>query len=142
MEKKAFEAAWLIAIHAIEHPEQMIEAKDKIKQLLDQGEQVAHEYACLFDRIALYSGGKQRYGTQFWPSTHGWHLKDLESNESSAEKYRTQIGMQSLKERWQEMAEYKDEPGVIDAEEEAKQNKSFEEFLQKSAWVKYRRINN
>ncbi|MBY0281872.1 MAG: hypothetical protein K2W94_06900 [Alphaproteobacteria bacterium] len=66
--KKAFESAWFICIHAIEHPEQMIRGRDSIKKLLDNGEEVGHEYACIYDRIALYTNGTQKYGTQFWPN--------------------------------------------------------------------------
>jgi hypothetical protein len=116
--RKAFEAAWLISIHAIEHPQQMIKARDTFKELLDQGEEIAHEYACLYDRIALYTGNKQIYGTQFWPSKTGWRLNNLDKIKN-VERNRAQIGLVPLKQsqKWKEMENYEDRSGYIDDEE-------------------------
>ncbi|MBY0462690.1 MAG: hypothetical protein K2Q34_05880 [Alphaproteobacteria bacterium] len=131
--KKAFESAWFICIHAIEHPKQMIQGRDSIKELLDKGEAVGHEYACIYDRIALYTDGRQKYGTQFWPSRKGWHLKGLEDAEK-ADEYRAQIGMESLSQRWREMESYTDENGVI--EDEEARDLEFEKWLEQAGWRK------
>ncbi len=94
--KKVHEAAWLIAIHAISKPDVLRNALRLLKAALDQNEQVATHYAKLFDRIALYEGRKQKYGTQFFPSATGtWHARDLEDPEN-VETRRAELGMISF----------------------------------------------
>lgn len=129
--KKGFEAAWLICIHAIEYPKKMIEGRNAIKELLDQGERVRYEYASLYDRIALYMGGKQRYGTQFWSSEKGWHLKNLEDAER-VEEYRAKIGVEPLSQKWKEMESYTDESGY--AKNEKIRDQEFEEWAIRAGW--------
>lgn len=133
--KEAFEAAWFICIHAIEHPEQMIKGRDAIKKLLDNKEDVGHEYSCLYDRIALYTSGKQKYGTQFWPSKNGWHLRGLEDAEK-ADEYRAEIGIEPLSQRWKEMESYTDESGFVEDEEAREQE--FEKWLQRAGWKEFK----
>jgi hypothetical protein len=132
--KEAFEAAWFIAIHAIEKKKQMKEALLAVKELLDQGEDVAYEYASLYDRIARYGGGKQRYGTQLSPSKNGWQATDLEDYEL-ADKYRIEMGLPTIAEKIQGFND-SDEPGIIDYEEAAEEQRKFEEWLENSEWRK------
>jgi hypothetical protein len=75
------EAAWIIAIHAISRPSLVKAVLHMLEQGLYKGECVAQEYAKTFDRVALYEGRQQRYGTQFFPSPTGWIARDLEDPE-------------------------------------------------------------
>jgi hypothetical protein len=134
--KKAFEAAWFISIHAIGHPEQMIRTRDKMKELLDQGEDVSYQYASLYDRIALFIGGKQKYGTQFWPSKYGWFLKSCDSSEEEIDREGLVIGLAPFKERKSEMTDFY-EGGLVSADEEERQDREFNIWLQETGWDKY-----
>jgi hypothetical protein len=129
---EAFEAAWIISIHAIAKKEQMKEALIAIKALLDEGEKVAYQYACLYDRIALYEGRKQRYGTQLFPSQNGLQALDLE-DQGQVDKYRTSLGLPCLAEKIQEFVAG-GELGYI--ENELEEKRKFEEWLQQSDWRK------
>jgi len=58
------EAAWLIAQHSIGEPEFMRAALDLIQACVDERKVPAWHAAYLDDRIALYEGRPQRFGTQ------------------------------------------------------------------------------
>lgn len=100
------EAAWLIAIHTISRPDVLRRALHELKRALDDGELVAEQYARLFDRIALYEGRQQEYGTQFFPNENGkWYARDLDSVEK-AEERRLAIGMISFEQNQKEVNEW------------------------------------
>lgn len=101
------EAAWFIAIHAISKPQLLRKTLVLLEQALKNGEPVQNEYARLFDRIALYEGRKQRYGTQFFNNANGrWYARDLENPEQVDER-RAAIGnMPSFAENQKEVDEY------------------------------------
>ena len=100
------EAAWLIAIHAISRPNILRRALYALKKALNDGELVAEQYARLFDRIALYEGRQQEYGTQFFPGENGkWYARDLDSVEK-AEERRSTIGMISFEQNQKEVDEW------------------------------------
>lgn len=103
--KEIHEAAWMIAIHAISRPTLMKRVLNILEQALQSGQPVANEYAKFFDRIALYEGRPQMYGTQFFPSPQGWIAKDLYAPQHVDER-RAQLGLSNL-------VEYKKEIGVI-----------------------------
>ena len=58
------EAAWLIAQHSIGEPEFMRTALGLIRACVGQGRAPARHAAYLEDRIALFEGRPQRFGTQ------------------------------------------------------------------------------
>lgn len=71
------EAAWLIAIDAISQLALLNRIFTLLEKALDGGEPVAEEYAKLCDRIALYEGRAQIYGTHFFPRPTGWQAYEL-----------------------------------------------------------------
>jgi hypothetical protein len=75
-------AAWFIAQHAIGDPEFQRQALKLIQAKVRQGKVPAAQEAYLFDRIAMYEGRPQRYGTQSLPSPDGeyrrWKTEDPE----------------------------------------------------------------
>jgi len=129
--KDVHEAAWLIAIHAISKPDILRGALHALEKALNQGELVAEQYARLFDRIALYEGRQQEYGTQFFPDKHGkWYARDLDSIES-AEKRRSAIGMISFAQNQKEINEWATTlPTVPPPVDE----KNFLQFLIETGW--------
>jgi hypothetical protein len=59
------QAAWLIAQHAIGEPEFQRYALNRIQECAAEGRVPAWHAAYLEDRIAMYEGRPQRYGTQW-----------------------------------------------------------------------------
>ncbi len=130
--KEAFEAAWLIAIHAIEHKHPMKEALKSIKALLEEGEDVGYHYASLYDRIELFEGRPQLYGVQLFPSKKGWHAFNLKEPHK-VDQRRAAIGLPTLAEKIAEFTN-SSEPGFTEDEEE--EHKKFQEWLKGSEWGK------
>lgn len=58
------EAAWLIAQHAIGEPDFMRQARKLVRGCAEEGRVPRWHAAYLEDRIALYEGQPQRFGTQ------------------------------------------------------------------------------
>jgi hypothetical protein len=129
--KKIHRAAWFIAIHAISRPHILRMALQLLKDALDKGETVATEYAKLFDRIALYEGGQQYYGTQFWPSTNGWYAYNLYEPEQVDER-RKQLGLSTFLEGKKECGA--GEGGIITQEEIERDDAHFNSFLREYGW--------
>lgn len=75
-------AAWLIAQHAIGDPETQRLALTLVQGKVRNGKVPAAQEAYLFDRIAMYEGRPQRYGTQSLPCADGryrrWETEDPE----------------------------------------------------------------
>lgn len=63
--EEASNAAWLIIQHAIGQPDFMREAAGLLKKAVDKGKASPIKLAYLTDRIAVFEGGLQRFGTQF-----------------------------------------------------------------------------
>jgi hypothetical protein len=75
-------AAWFIAQHAIGDPEFQRQALSLVQEKVKQGRVPGAQEAYLFDRIAMYEGRPQRYGTQSLPCPDGkyrrWRTEDPE----------------------------------------------------------------
>jgi len=128
---KAHEAAWLITIHAISKPFLLRRTLQILEQALQTGEPVAQEYAKLFDRIALYEGRQQNYGTQFFPSPTGWYARDLVDPEHVDER-RAALGLSTFLEGKKECGA--EEGGFMEAEALEKYDTGFLKFLKEVGW--------
>ena len=130
-QKQAYDAAWLIAIHAISRPNLQRKVLKKLEDDLRHGEPVESEYAKLYDRIALYEGRQQRYGTQLFASSSGWQVRDLEAPET-VDVRRRAMKLSSLA---QALHEASHQPGgFMDEASLAEHEKKFNEFLKEAGW--------
>ncbi len=68
-------AAWFIAQHAIGEPDLQRHALSLIQEKVRQGAVPAAQEAYLFDRVAMYEGRPQRYGTQSLPCSDGQYRR-------------------------------------------------------------------
>ena len=130
------EAAWMISIHAISKPQLLKSTLQMLEQALHNGEPVAQEYAKLFDRIALYEGRQQRYGTQFAPSPTGWHAWDLE-DPAQVDARRAALGLSSFLAGKQECGAVEDgfgDGGFIDATAKERHEAGYLVFLKEVGW--------
>lgn len=99
-------------------------------EALENGEDVASAYARLVDRIALYEGRQQIYGTQFFPGPKGFYAKDLDN----VDKKRAEIGLSTFLEGKEECGA--GEGGVITAVAMEQYEKDYIKFLQEVGWRK------
>ena len=126
-------AAWLIAIHAISQPALLKRVLNILEDALAAGESVANEYTKLYDRIGLYEGRGQTYGTQFFPSPQGWYARELDDPQHVNER-RASLGLSTFEENKQEVGA--GEGGYMSAEHMAENEKRFQSFLKEVGWCK------
>ena len=99
-------AAWLMVQHADQHVELQRLALSRMEPYLKTQGVSKKNYAFLWDRVAVNSGEKQRYGTQpTWVCTSDGNLtlKPLEDPENVNVR-RAEMGMNTVEEGLEEMA--------------------------------------
>src|SRR5215471_12450703 len=95
--KDGAEAAWMIAQHAVGEPEFQRHVLELIKVSAEQGRTPRWHAAYLEDRIAMYEGRPQRFGSQWMDDprdgrTRPWKLADPEH----VNELRASVGLRPL----------------------------------------------
>ena len=90
-------AAFRIAQHAINHPDFMRKCRDLIKAATDLGEVPREQFAYIDDRIRVYEGLPQLYGTQWRGGVNGIEPYPVD-NWSSVNQRRRDLGLPTLDE--------------------------------------------
>lgn len=96
---EAAEAAWLIAQHAIGEPDFQRRCLRLLEEAANLGEVPAWQPAMLEDRIRMFEGRPQLYGTQLEPDEEG-QLKPYPIEDSEhVEERRRRVGLEPLSAR-------------------------------------------
>jgi len=97
--KEASEAAWLVIQHSIGQPQFMKKCAKLLEKTIHKNKANPKNLAYLSDRIAVFEGKPQRYGTQFDWDENGemspQHFDDL----TKVNQRRKSIGLNSLEEQ-------------------------------------------
>lgn len=88
-------AAWRIALHSVTEPAFMRLCRDHIERASDAGDAPRWQFAIIDDRIRVYEGKPQRYGTQLRYGPDGLEPHPIE-NESRVNSMRMQAGLPPL----------------------------------------------
>ena len=97
------EAAWLVLQHAIGTPALQRKCLPILEKAAELGEASAAHVACLHDRICVFEGRHQRYGTQFdWDGSGALSPHPIEDPDR-VDEYRESVGLGALSEKIQEM---------------------------------------
>lgn len=96
-------AAWLVAQHAIGNPPFMRHCLTLLKQAAANNEVTPWQVAFLEDRIRMYEGKPQIYGTQFQPNKNGGLEPYLIENPESVNDRRLAVGLNTIEERIAEL---------------------------------------
>lgn len=122
-------AAWLIAQHAIGDPRFQREALEHVQEKVRLGRVPAAQEAYLYDRIAMYEGRHQRYGTQSLPCPDGKYRRWQTEDPEALNDRRILMGMppvdddpDEVEPTAQSLAEYKD------------WLRGYEDWLRKAGW--------
>ena len=126
-----YEAAWMIAIHSISRPVFMKQVFKILEQALAVGEPVASEYVRFYDRIALFEGRQQVYGTQLYPSPQGWVARDL-CDPDHVDERRKSLGLSTFLEHKAYVGA--DQGGFIDESKQKAYDDYWTEFLKDVGW--------
>lgn len=96
-------AAWLIAQHAIGNPPFMRHCLTLLKQAASNSDVMPWQAAFLEDRIRMYEGKPQIYGTQFQPNNNGELEPYSIENPESVNARRLAVGLNTIEERTAEL---------------------------------------
>lgn len=88
-------AAWRIALHSISEPAFMRQCRDLIDHASETGDAPRWQFAIIDDRIRVYEGRPQRYGTQLRVGANGLEPHPRE-NEARVSSMRAQAGLPPL----------------------------------------------
>jgi hypothetical protein len=96
------EAAWLVAQHSIAEPEFMRTCRALLEKEVASGTVPLGQYAYMDDRIRVFEGKPQRFGTQIELTPEGPTLCEVEDPES-LDARREEAGLEPTAERLQSM---------------------------------------
>jgi len=93
--EKGAKAAWRIALHSISEPPFMRQCRDLIDRASEAGDVPRWQFAIIDDRIRVYEGKPQRYGTQLRMGANGLEPHPLE-DDARVSSMRAQAGLPPL----------------------------------------------
>lgn len=127
------EAAWLIAQHSIGNPTFMRQCLSLLKQAASHGEVLRWQPAMLEDRIRMFEGKPQIYGSQFQPDESGQVVPYPIDSPGEVEDRRREVGLNSLKEK---IAELRGQAAREKAQLPPNWRKEYDEWLRAVGWRK------
>ncbi|MDF3021200.1 MAG: hypothetical protein K0Q92_2503 [Steroidobacteraceae bacterium] len=92
---KGSRAAWRVAMHAYGEPDFMRQCRELIDRATQSGDAPRWQFALIDDRIRVYEGRPQRYGTQLRHGAQGIEPHPIE-NEGRVNSMRMQAGLPLL----------------------------------------------
>ena len=129
--EKGAQAAWRIALHSISEPAFMRQCRDLIDIASHAGDVPRWQFAIIDDRIRVYEGKPQRYGTQLRSGPNGLEPHPLE-NESRVNSMRMHAGLPPLA---QTIAKARAAQPPLPAGEQAKRDSAELEFRRHAGWI-------
>jgi uncharacterized protein DUF6624 len=127
-------AAWFVAQHAISDPEFQRRALVLLRDAVAMGEASPAAAAYLEDRIAMYEGRPQVYGTQFEPDENGITRPYWIAEPEQVNQRRAAIGLDSIEERTRKMRAEDEAQPPRTPEQIAAWRREYEEWLRKTGW--------
>jgi hypothetical protein len=124
----AAEAAWLIAQHAIGEPSFQRRCLELLLEAAARGDVPAWQPAMLEDRIRMFEGRPQLYGTQLEADDEGWLRPYRIENSSGVGERRKQVGLPPLPEAPTRVER------AMSAEERVAHDREFEAWLKRVGW--------
>jgi hypothetical protein len=128
--EKGARAAWRIALHSISEPQFMRQCRDLIEAASQRQDAPRWQFALIDDRIRVYEGRPQRYGTQLRVGAAGLEPYPLE-DEARINSMRMQAGLPPLT---QTLAKARAQPQLTPAEQ-AQRDAEELEFRRQVGWM-------
>ena len=134
--KEASEAAWLVIQHSIGQPEFMKKYVELLGSAVNENKADPKNLAYLTDRIAVFEGKPQLYGTQFDWDKKGELSPNPFDNLTKVNERRKSIGLNTLEEQTEiirRQAQTENQPPPTDFE---KRKQEIEEWKKTVGWTK------
>ena len=103
--EEASEAAWLVIQHSIGQPEFMKKCMNLLEVAVSENEATPKNLAYLIDRIAVFEGKPQLYGTQFDWDENGSLSPNIFDDLTKVNERRKSIGLNTLEEQTKKIRE-------------------------------------
>ncbi len=134
--KEANEAAWLVIQHSIGQPAFMRKCAILLEKAVEENQADVKQLAYLTDRIAVFEGQSQLYGTQFGWDKNGKMNPSPFDNLEKVNQRRKAIGLNSLEEQTQIMRKRAISENQKPPADKTARAKQFEEWRKKVGWIK------
>ena len=134
--KKANEAAWLVIQHSIGHPDFMKKCVKLLEIAVNENKANPQNLAYLTDRIAVFEGNHQYYGTQFDWDKNGELSPNPYDDITKVNKRRKSIGLNSLEEQTEIIRKQAKKENYLPPSDFEKNKKELEKWRKKVGWIK------
>lgn len=133
---EANKATWLIIQHSIGQPEFMKKCVDLLEIAVRENKADPINLAYLTDRIAVFEGKPQRYGTQFDWDENGNLSPNLFDDLNNVNDRRKSIGLNTLEEQTEIMRRHAKNENQLPPENYEKRKREIEEWKKDVGWTK------
>ena len=128
-------AAWLVIQHAIGHPDFQRRCRKLLGKAVAEGEANAVDLAYLTDRIAVFEGRAQRYGTQFdWDADGRMSPRPYDDAED-VDSRRAELGLLPLAEQTERMRETARREGERPPDNPEQRRKDYDAWRRRVGWI-------
>jgi hypothetical protein len=134
--KEANEATWLIIQHSIGLPEFMKKCAKLLAVAVNENKADPKNLAYLSDRIAVFEGNPQLYGTQFDWDEYGNLSPNMFDDLTKVNKRRKSIGLNSLKDQTRIMQSRVKAENQTSPLEFEKRKQEIEDWKKSVGWIK------
>ncbi len=134
--EEASEAAWLIIQHSIGQPGFMKKCAKLLENAVNENKTNPKNLAYLTDRIAVYEGKPQRYGTSFDWDENGELSPNPFDDLTKVNQRRKSIGLNSMEEQIQIMRKQVERENQLPPKDIEERNQKYNEWRKTVGWIK------
>lgn len=134
--KQANDAAWLIIQHAISIPEFMKKCKKMLEIEVENGKASPLQMAYLSDRISVFKGQVQLYGTQFDWDENGQLTPNSVDDVSLVNQRRQLLGLNTLEQQTEMMNQIAKSENQTPILDDDKRKSEILNWRKKVGWIK------
>ena len=134
--KEGDEAAWLVIQHAIEQPEFMKKCAQLLQIAVQENEADPKSLAYLTDRIAVFEGKPQSYGTQFDWDENGNLSANAFDDLIEVNKRRKALGLNTIEEQTELMRKNASNENHYAPKKFEERKREIELWKKKVGWIK------
>jgi len=134
--KEANEATWLVIQHSIGQPDFMKKCVKLLKNAISENKTTLRNLASLTDRIAVFEGKPQLYGTQFDWDKNGELSPNLFDDLTKVNQRRKSISLNTLKEQTEIIRRQAKNENHSPPTDFEKRRQEIEKWKKKVGWTK------
>ncbi len=134
--KDAAEAAWLVIQHSIGQPDFMKKCTTLLENAVSENKADPQNLVYLTDRIAVFEGKPQLYGTQFDWNENGELISNQIDESAKVNQRRRSIGLNTLEEQTTLIREQAKNENATPPEDFDKRKRDFDKWRRKVGWIK------